>query len=94
MNVTIFHAIDMMENYVRGPIMEFVFAENVNVLQNGTFPDIPLANVGLPTKLVSLHMENIFINFVLGMVLVNVVNANVLKLKKDNILDDIVKIVL
>ena len=94
MNVTIFHAIDMMENYVRGPIMEFVFAENVNVLLNGTFQDIPLANVGLPTKLVSLHMENIFINFVLDMVLVNVVNANVLKLKKDNILDDIVKIVL
>ena len=93
-NVTISHAIDMMENCVRVLTMESVFVENVNAMPNGMYPDTLLANVRPLMKRVSPLTENTSTNCVLDMVHVNVESANVLRQKKVNILEDTVKTVL
>ena len=93
-NVTISHAIDMMENCVRVLTMESVFVENVNAMPNGMYPDTLLANVRPLMKHVSLLTENTFTNCVLDMVHVNVESANVSRQKKVNILEDTAKTVL
>ena len=58
-NATISRVTDMMENYVRDPIMVPVTVENVNALLNTMSLDTPLVSVWLPMQLVSRPTGNI-----------------------------------
>ena len=93
-NVTTFHAIGMMENYVQGLTMVSVYVENVNAMPNGMYLDTLLANVRPLMKRVSPLTENTSTNCVLDMGHVSVESANVLRQKKVNIQEDTVKTVL
>ena len=59
MNAITFHVIGMTANCVPAPITASVIAANVNVLPNGMYRDIPLANAGRQMKRVLRRTANI-----------------------------------